>query len=176
MHKRICQISACYQFTIAIILGAWKCEDCNIGFCKYENYVAHKKHYCSTRKIQESTQSSEDSVKTSPIRSPQSKGTSASPAPSQHLAKESTSPVPQQLQPPPPPPPSLTPSSVINNNGHRATFSQFACSMCGIKYSSLDNLTTHQKFYCPNRLAAAVGGDSEKSSHKCCTKCRVSVL
>lgn len=133
------------------IAGTWKCEDCNIGFCKYENYVAHKKHYCSTRKVQESAQS-DDSVKTSPIGSPSSK-TAVSP---QTLSKENTSPVPQ-----------LT--NVIQT---ARPLSQFVCSMCGIKFTSLDNLTTHQTFYCPNRIAIPEG---EKSSLKC-PKCKVSFL
>uniref|UniRef100_A0A6P7GXN2 Zinc finger protein ush isoform X2 n=1 Tax=Diabrotica virgifera virgifera TaxID=50390 RepID=A0A6P7GXN2_DIAVI len=29
--------------------GVSKCKDCNIVFCKLENYVVHKKHYCSAR-------------------------------------------------------------------------------------------------------------------------------
>lgn len=29
--------------------GVSKCKECNIVFCKYENYVIHKKHYCSAR-------------------------------------------------------------------------------------------------------------------------------
>lgn len=31
--------------------GMSKCKECNIVFCKYENYVAHKKHYCSARNL-----------------------------------------------------------------------------------------------------------------------------
>lgn len=33
--------------------GMSKCKECNIVFCKYENYVAHKKHYCSARNLEE---------------------------------------------------------------------------------------------------------------------------
>lgn len=29
--------------------GSWKCKECNIVFCKYENYHAHKQHYCAAR-------------------------------------------------------------------------------------------------------------------------------
>ncbi|KAF5271363.1 hypothetical protein FQA39_LY08161 [Lamprigera yunnana] len=29
--------------------GVSKCKECNIVFCKHENYVVHKKHYCSAR-------------------------------------------------------------------------------------------------------------------------------
>lgn len=114
--------------------------------------MAHKKHYCSTRKVQESTQQSDDNnSKTSPIGSPSSKTT---PSPQSSLAKENTSPIPQ-------------PINVIQN---ARQYSQFICTMCGIKFTSLDNLTTHQTFYCPNRLAIP---DSEKSSLKC-PKCKVS--
>jgi zinc finger protein ZFPM1 len=31
--------------------GMSKCKECNIVFCKYENYLAHKKHYCSARNL-----------------------------------------------------------------------------------------------------------------------------
>lgn len=31
--------------------GVSKCNECNIVFCKHENYVAHKKHYCSARQV-----------------------------------------------------------------------------------------------------------------------------
>lgn len=34
--------------------GMSKCKECNIVFCKFENYVAHKKHYCSARNLDES--------------------------------------------------------------------------------------------------------------------------
>ncbi|KAF2880759.1 hypothetical protein ILUMI_25410 [Ignelater luminosus] len=29
--------------------GVSKCKECNIVFCKHENYIVHKKHYCSAR-------------------------------------------------------------------------------------------------------------------------------
>ncbi|KAJ8953172.1 hypothetical protein NQ314_007396, partial [Rhamnusium bicolor] len=53
--------------------GVSKCKDCNIVFCKLENYVIHKKHYCSARTLEE------DSSKTSgsPPVSPRSTGTTS---------------------------------------------------------------------------------------------------
>ncbi|XP_023013024.2 zinc finger protein ush isoform X1 [Leptinotarsa decemlineata] len=53
--------------------GVSKCKDCNIVFCKLENYVIHKKHYCSARSQEE------DSCKTSgsPPASPRSTGTTS---------------------------------------------------------------------------------------------------
>lgn len=35
--------------------GVSKCKECNIVFCKYENYVIHKKHYCSARLQEDDT-------------------------------------------------------------------------------------------------------------------------
>jgi len=42
--------------------GVSKCQECNIVFCKHENYVAHKKHYCSARV----GDTAEDGFRTSP--------------------------------------------------------------------------------------------------------------
>lgn len=55
--------------------GVSKCKECNIVFCKHENYLIHKKHYCSAR-----TQEDEASKTSgSPPVSPRSNDT-ASPA------------------------------------------------------------------------------------------------
>ncbi|XP_013200669.1 zinc finger protein ush isoform X2 [Amyelois transitella] len=77
--------------------GVSKCKECNIVFCKYENYRIHKRHYCSAGGGEER----------------------ASPAP-----------------PEPGPPPQ---------------YRQLICLACGIHFSSLDNLTTHQSYYCTKR-------------------------
>lgn len=37
------------QPQIYVKQGVSKCKECNIVFCKYENYLAHKQHYCSSR-------------------------------------------------------------------------------------------------------------------------------
>lgn len=47
--------------------GSWKCKECNIVFCRYENYHVHKSHYCSARN-QDSEQDGK-SVSLSPIMS-----------------------------------------------------------------------------------------------------------
>lgn len=39
---------------VIVKTGMSKCKECNIVFCKYENYLAHKKHYCSARNLEES--------------------------------------------------------------------------------------------------------------------------
>lgn len=48
--------------------GVSKCKECNIVFCKHENYLAHKKHYCSAR-LQEDGESSSKSPPASPTNS-----------------------------------------------------------------------------------------------------------
>lgn len=47
---------------VLVKTGMSKCKQCNIVFCKYENYVAHKKHYCSARNLEDS----ENGTKVSP--------------------------------------------------------------------------------------------------------------
>ncbi len=47
---------------VLVKTGMSKCKQCNIVFCKYENYVAHKKHYCSARNLEDN----ESSAKVSP--------------------------------------------------------------------------------------------------------------
>ncbi|XP_026689183.1 zinc finger protein ush [Diaphorina citri] len=64
--------------------GVSKCQECNIVFCKLENYLAHKKHYCSARQSAESSVKEESQPPTSqmkPSPSPPSPATSVSPKP-----------------------------------------------------------------------------------------------
>uniref|UniRef100_A0A1Y1KBD2 Zinc finger protein ush n=1 Tax=Photinus pyralis TaxID=7054 RepID=A0A1Y1KBD2_PHOPY len=46
--------------------GVSKCKECNIVFCKHENYVVHKKHYCSARLQDEEISKSSVSPPVSP--------------------------------------------------------------------------------------------------------------
>lgn len=55
------------QPQIFVKQGVSKCKECNIVFCKYENYLAHKKHYCSSRNVDEN---SDGKTKLSPPTSP----------------------------------------------------------------------------------------------------------
>lgn len=132
--------------------GPSKCESCNIVFCKYENFLAHKKHYCASRPTPDSGEGDVD--KTSPVGSPGSKPLTVS---SPQSSKDSVSPTPV-LKPP---------------------MIQFICSTCGVKFSSFDNLTTHQTFYCPNRTAVALQEPSADNkgapAPSKCPKCKVSV-
>lgn len=102
--------------------GVSKCKECNIVFCKYENYLAHKKHYCSARNLDDKDGGS-GSGKLSPPPSP---------LPSNSNSSGTTT------APPPPPPPHA--------------YQQLICAACGIKFTSLDNLSAHQMYYCPKRI------------------------
>lgn len=55
------------QPQIFVKQGVSKCKECNIVFCKYENYLAHKKHYCSARNLDENA---DGKTKPSPPTSP----------------------------------------------------------------------------------------------------------
>lgn len=55
------------QPQIFVKQGVSKCKECNIVFCKYENYLAHKKHYCSSRNLEENP---DGKTKPSPPTSP----------------------------------------------------------------------------------------------------------
>lgn len=46
--------------------GMSKCKECNIVFCKYENYLAHKKHYCSARNLDDDASTKTSSPPNSP--------------------------------------------------------------------------------------------------------------
>lgn len=149
--------------------GPSKCESCNIVFCKYENFLAHKKHYCASRPpppqlVQNDGDEGATDCKTSPEGSPGPKPLTVG---SPHSSKDSVSPTPAALKPP---------------------MIQFICSTCGVKFSSFDNLTTHQSYYCPNRMtvpidpdksllhpAAAATAVSVSQTSKC-PKCKVSAM
>lgn len=102
------------QPQIFVKQGVSKCKECNIVFCKYENYLAHKKHYCSARDFGENK---DGKSKPSPPTSP-----------------------------------------LANNSGTGGTHSyqQLICAACGIKFTSLDNLSAHQLYYCPKRVEIPV--------------------
>lgn len=46
--------------------GVSKCKECNIVFCKHENYVIHKKHYCSARSQEDDSSKTSGSPPISP--------------------------------------------------------------------------------------------------------------
>ncbi|XP_055837365.1 zinc finger protein ush isoform X2 [Episyrphus balteatus] len=115
------------QPQIFVKQGVSKCKECNIVFCKYENYLAHKQHYCSARN-QDDT---ENKTTTPPSGSSAGGGADTNPI----------------------------------------AYQQLICAACGIKYTSMDNLRAHQKFYCPKG-----GGDAAAAppiTKEKCSKCKI---
>ncbi|XP_058826494.1 zinc finger protein ush isoform X2 [Topomyia yanbarensis] len=124
--------------------GDSKCKECNIVFCKYENFVAHKKHYCSARNLD----GDGDSSKVSPPISPQA----ASPSNTSGSAnaggtQRSTGP------------------------GQAMAYQQLICAACGIKFTSLDNLSAHQMYYCPKRVDVQMPTNVTPQKERC-SKCK----
>lgn len=101
------------QPQIFVKQGVSKCKECNIVFCKYENYLAHKKHYCSARNLEDGI---DGKTKPSPPTSPLANNIAGS-----------------------------TPGTPL-------AYQQLICAACGIKFTSLDNLNAHQRYYCPKRI------------------------
>lgn len=112
------------QPQIFVKQGVSKCKECNIVFCKYENYLAHKKHYCSARNLED---------------------------------KEGSKPSP---------PPS--PSANATGGAAPLAYQQLICAACGIKFTSMDNLSAHQMYYCPKRIEIPLQTPQKEK----CTKCK----
>lgn len=141
--------------------GVSKCQECNIVFCKHENYIAHKKHYCSARQMPETSTVPEDTLGNKPL-SPTVPSSPPVNASSPVNPKDSAlSPV------------SASPSANISvaSTSKPPTLYQFICAACGIKFTSYDNLTAHQMYYCPKRIAT----ESDKTMRRC-PKCKVSYI
>lgn len=148
--------------------GVSKCKECNIVFCRHENYLAHKRHYCQARLQEEADDSASSPGATA--------GTSVG-APGA-VARTSRSPSANSPPEPPsqPPPGAVSPAMPSPATG---TLVQYTCALCHIKFTSLDNLTHHQAYYCPKRqdnATAPVAKVVEDKTRRRCPKCKVSKL
>lgn len=142
--------------------GVSKCQECNIVFCKHENYLAHKRHYCSARQVPDMV-TNQDETSTNKVASP---AVSSSPpvntSPPHSSKDQSHSPVSA-------PPAGAAP--LIAPIAKQPTHYQFICAACGIKFTSYDNLTAHQMYYCPKSRTTS---ETDKSNRRC-PKCKVSM-
>lgn len=127
--------AASQQPQIIIKQGVSKCKECNIVFCKYENFVAHKKHYCSTRNPPAQPPIEVDPVALSEAKTVVDGAT---------LSRKS-------------------PTTAVGHNG--VHYKQMICAACGIKFTSLDTLNAHQMNYCTKMIAATVKPTPEVISH-----------
>ncbi|XP_035827543.1 uncharacterized protein LOC118477131 [Aplysia californica] len=131
-----------------------KCSDCNIVFYKHDNYLIHKKHYCSGKR--------RGSIPSEPphllslssdhhLILDDKPSLSQRSSPSRHgsevpsSSRESPKAPKQEMSPPAAPKP-----------GGDMTYKYF-CVPCRIKFSNASILEAHKEYYCP------AGKDSEQS-------------
>lgn len=135
-----------------------KCTDCNIVFYKHENYIIHKKHYCSSRQTRtESRGEMEEEMKetssvTIPLKRPLSQEEHMSSKRNRMSSEGSGTPPRQdvrgsaetmgeeQLE---------TKHSSRSNSPSDDAPPQFFCGPCKIRFSSTSTLVAHKEFYCP---------------------------
>ena len=147
----------------AVAKNISKCLDCNIVFYKHDNYLIHKKHYCSGKRRPAPTNSrsvSPDSPLVHPSQnapsSPQRIGVSSqSRSPQKHIenspaSSSGSAKVSSPLQPP------ENSSSPPRQQPGKMKY-KFFCVPCRIKFSNASILEAHKEYYCP------AGKDSEHS-------------
>ena len=147
-----------------------RCNECNINFSKYQNYVAHKKYYCSGLNKQHQGHDSDEDGSPPPQQvvaqkksTPQASPTSPQFSPSsQNISMAAKQNMFNQefflnqktlLENFPGKMPLLmTPPVMQPNTSH------FICQGCGIKFKSLSNLKAHQSRYCSGIKGADEAG------------------
>ncbi|KAK3913985.1 Zinc finger protein ush [Frankliniella fusca] len=155
--------------------GVSKCMECNIVFCRHENYLAHKRHYCQAR-LQEDAAPAEGGGGGG------GGGGGNAPSPSPVVARSPSSSSPPETQSAAPAAP-VAAAAAGGGAAPALTHVQYICARCHIKFTSLDNLTHHQAYYCPKRPqgqdAALPGPGSgkvvEDKGKRRCPKCKALV-
>ncbi|XP_071038520.1 zinc finger protein ush isoform X2 [Parasteatoda tepidariorum] len=155
--------------------GTSKCNECNIVFYKYENYLVHKNRYCASRTVQQKPEvGSPERIKSEDADSSDRdetlvRQTQKSPLSSPRVNNTRTPPVSDVVD---------SRESSPNQQHAAAALLQYYCMACGIKYSSIDNLRAHQLYYCPKREVntaqpvALVPSFSRNNQEYKCTKCK----
>lgn len=133
-----------------------KCVDCNIVFYKRENYLIHKKHYCSSRQNKSPSEEDDGSpdlmarrqahnahVVATPDRTNSSESSEKSPQVKTDI-KESSAPGQNEHSP------EMDKSSPSKSQEVEGIIYRFYCVPCKIKFSSASTLQAHKEFYCPH--------------------------
>lgn len=133
-----------------------KCTDCNIVFYKRENYLIHKKHYCSSRQ-NKSTSEDEDgsaellsrrhAIGARSIATPERTHSTESSEKSPQGKTEVKEPVTPGQTAKSPQSEKLSPSRTREAG---EIIYRFYCVPCKIKFSSASTLQAHKEFYCPH--------------------------
>ena len=138
-----------------------RCNECNITFGKYQNYVAHKKYYCSGLNKQQQGHDSDEDGSPPPQQVAAQKKNTPQPSPTSPQFSPSSQNISMAAKqnmfnqefflnqktllenfPGKIPPLLMTPPVLQPNTSH------FICQGCGIKFKSLSNLKAHQSRYC----------------------------
>ena len=154
----------------AVPPGVSKCTDCNIIFYKHENFLIHKQHYCSGKKLRPSAtapaispRAAEPDVKpeapATTTTTPEPGTTGRSPQKSPTLNKDHgsgsvgqthhTSPSPGVVKVPVRGGPGVA-TATAATVGLEDVYYKFFCIPCKIKFSSASNLKAHKEYYCPH--------------------------
>ncbi|XP_071452399.1 zinc finger protein ush [Hetaerina americana] len=164
--------------------GVSKCIECNIVFCRHENYLAHKRHYCAARLVEGSEEGTPASTPGGPGGATGVPGAPGAEA-SEHSTPEPSSSASPRAMPSSPSLPPQQPHGIAPPPPPTKTLLQFICVACGIKFTAFDNLQAHQMYYClkrdqvagPQKNAMAPGDvppPVERVVRKC-PKCKISV-
>lgn len=142
-----------------------KCVNCNIVFYKHENFIIHKKHYCSSRQTRSDSSENfdDDSKDSSETQTLQPNGK----IPTMEIAKTASSTDKHSDSEK-----SKSPTHASETTNHKEsrgvetkadrassssdgislsepTNTNYFCNPCNIKFSSTSTLSAHKEFYCP---------------------------
>uniref|UniRef100_T1IRZ0 Zinc finger protein ush n=1 Tax=Strigamia maritima TaxID=126957 RepID=T1IRZ0_STRMM len=131
------------QVTKSVKSAVNKCKECNIVFYLHENYLAHKRHYCGgggRKPVASLSSTADDAACEESVPSCEGGET-------ENVVRT------RILTPHTPNHQVATGSLIDGSSGSQGpkTMYQFFCFACGIKFTSLDNLSAHQTYYCPKR-------------------------
>ncbi|XP_022254579.1 zinc finger protein ZFPM2-like [Limulus polyphemus] len=147
--------------------GSSQCKECNIVFYKYENYMIHKKNYCSSR---------QQKTKHNTVTPSKTKHNTITPT-----ATSSTI-IDTELQQDGTCDLEIDSSKITAANKTLETlpsqpierqYFQFFCLACGVKFTSLKNLKAHQTYYCskPSEMAGLTSEPTPQGLM--CNRCRM---
>ncbi|CAL1536517.1 unnamed protein product [Lymnaea stagnalis] len=132
-----------------------KCSDCNIVFYKHDNYLIHKKHYCSGKRRPSIPQALGVEAPALPLE------TNTHAVQEGQVATTHKQPSPGMLSPVEPiaskPKLKDLPTAVSPSKHSSEIKYKFYCVPCRIKFSNASILEAHKEYYCP------AGKDSEQS-------------
>ncbi|XP_053402736.1 zinc finger protein ZFPM2-like [Mercenaria mercenaria] len=124
-----------------------RCVECNIVFYKHENYLIHKEHYCSGRRGNKDSSSSDSDNGEQEMKDSEATDRSKSHASTETLSKMKSDVTAKSLG-----------DRQQESTPRDEVCYRFYCIPCKIKFSSAGTLKAHKEFYCPH------GKDSNENS------------